>query len=196
MVGRTGKTVRGAWIVAALAAMSGAATASTVLQFSNEDLTKRADVIFHGRCTSAVPKAGEGQIIITEYEFEVAQFLKGGNAGDKKLSFRALGGTLDGRTWAISGSPTYAIDEEVVLFLDVPHPKTGCRHAIGLAQGKYSVREEADTKKKYVVRDLGGLRLTDAAGTVVKEGGLEAEQTDRLYLEPFLATIQSFVAKK
>ncbi len=187
----------GAMAAVVLAALGAVGHASTVLQFSHEDLTRRADVIFHGRCTQALAKAGEGTIITTEYEFQVDEFLKGAPAGDAKtFRFRAIGGTLDGRTFQISGSPTYSLDEEVVLFLDVPHPKTQCRHAIGLAQGKFSVREDPESKKKYLVRDLGGLRLTDAAGKVVKEGALEAEQDSRLYLESFLATIKSYLPKK
>jgi hypothetical protein len=191
------RVVRVGLIAAALAASTlmtaSVGHGSTVLEFSHEELTRRADVILHGRCTSSHPKPGEGEIITTEYEFEVIEALKG--TLDKTFRFRALGGTIEGRTFGISGSPTYALDEEVVLFLDVAHPKTGCRHAIGLAQGKFSVREEADTRKKYLVRDLGGLQLTDAAGKVVKEGGLEAETGNRLYLDAFVTTIKAFVAK-
>lgn len=180
--------------VLALVALAALGEASTVLRFSNEELARRADVILHGKCTGLAARAGEGPIIITDYTFEVTTFVKGAPAdgATKTFTFSALGGTLEGRGYAISGSPVYAKGEEVVLFLDAPHPKTGCRHAIGLAQGKFTAKEEAETKKKYLVRDLGGLRLVDRTGHVVDVKG----EGPRLYLEPFLEEVRAVLKKK
>jgi len=165
---------------------------STVLRFSNEELAKRADVIVHGKVTGQTCKAGEGPIIMTEYTLEVTELLKGGTAGAKTFTFLALGGTLDGKGYAISGSATYAADEEVLVFLDAVHPKTGCRHAIGLAQGKFTVKEEPESKKKFLVRDLGGLRMVDSAGKPIE---VKAETT-KLYIDAFKKEIKGYLEKK
>jgi hypothetical protein len=169
--------------------LSGLGHGATVVQLTNEELTKRAEVILHGKCTAHVAKPGTGQTIVTEYTFEVIDFIKSGTA-TKSFVFQALGGKLEDRGYAISGAPVYAVDEEVILFLDAAHPKTGCRHAIGLAQGKFTVKQEQGSSKRYLVRDLGGLRLVDSKGNMV---GIQSAEGPRLYLEPFLKEVRSYL---
>lgn len=171
--------------------LGSAALASTVLRFSNDELTRRADVILHGKCTRAEPREGPNNMVLTDYEFDVIELVKGGDAHDKTFKFSALGGKrADGSGFAISGAPVYAVGEECVLFLDAPHPKNGCRTAIGLAQGKFTVKTEPGTSKKHVVRDLGGLRLVDRTGKLV---GIQSADGPKLYLEPFLKEIKSYL---
>jgi hypothetical protein len=188
LLGRTG-----ALLVVALVALAGLGEASTVLRFSNEELARRADVILLGKCTAMTARAGDGPVIFTEYTFDVAEFVKGAPVGSssKTFQFKALGGKLEDRGWVISGSATYGQDEECLVFLDAPHPKTGARHAIGLAQGKFSVKVESGTNKKYLVRDLGGLRVVDSVGKPV-----DTKDGPRLYLDTFLKEIKGYLEKK
>ena len=179
--------VRGALVTVLLASM---AFGSTVLRFNNWQLTKRADVILHGKCTKATPRDGKNGMVVTDYEFEVVELLKGGDATQKTLTFTALGGKLEDHGTTISGSPTYSVGEESILFLDSVHPKTGCRTAIGLAQGKFAVKTEEGTSKKHLVRDLGGLRLVDKDGRLV---GIQAADGPKLYLEIFLKEIKGYL---
>ncbi|MEZ0229713.1 MAG: hypothetical protein ACAI25_13880 [Planctomycetota bacterium] len=182
-------------VLGAVFLLSGVALAATVLKLDNEQLAQRADVIVHGRCVKATPRPGPNPrlSVVTDYELEVTEFLKGGgDSAAKVFSFTALGGKLaDGSGFTISGSPTYAVDDELILFLDAVHPQTGCRTAIGLGQGKFLVQAEPNTSKKHLVRDLGGLRLVDKDGRVV---GIQAADGPKVYLEPFSKEIKSYVA--
>lgn len=180
--------VRGGLIAVFLA---GVALGSTVLRFSNEELTKRADVIVHGKVTKSTARVGQNNMIVTDYELDVVELLKGGDKDAKTFKFSALGGRLEDRGFTISGAPTYDVGEECILFLDVVHPKTGCRTAIGLAQGKFTVKTEEGTTKKYLVRDLGGLRLVDPNGHVI---GIQSADGPKLYLEVFVKEIKSYLA--
>ncbi len=180
--------VRGALVTVLLASM---AFGSTVLRFNNWQLTKRADVILHGKCTKATPRDGKNGMVVTDYEFEVIELIKGGDAtSPKTFTFTALGGKLEDHGTTISGSPTYTVGEESILFLDSVHPKTGCRTAIGLAQGKFAVKTEEGTSKKHLVRDLGGLRLVDQNGRLV---GIQAADGPKLYLEVFMKEIKGYL---
>jgi|SRR5579871_6143706 len=170
--------------------LAGTSAASTVLRMSNEDLAKRANTIFLGKCVEKEAKA-QGSFVVTEYVFEIEDSLKGSAEKGKRFTFKALGGTVGDKGYAISGAPTYAKDEEVVLFLDQEHPKTGCRHAIGLAQGKFTVKLDPETKKKHLVRDLGGLTFVDASGKVDEKPAAG----EKLELEAFLKEIRGHVEK-
>jgi hypothetical protein len=190
--------LRGAPVVRALlgaallgVALTGVAAASTVLHFSNEELTKRADVIVHGKCTKATPREGYNKMIVTDYEFDVIELVKGKSDDKKTFRFTALGGKLADRGFLIHGSPSYQTGDECILFLDVPHPKTGCRTAIGLAQGKFAVVSEPGSSKKHLVRELGGLRLVDPNGQMV---GIPSPDGPKLYLEEFLKEIKGYLA--
>jgi hypothetical protein len=130
---------------------------------------------------------------VTDYQLEVVEFLKGGDSTAHVFSFTALGGRLKDRGFAISGSPQWTVGEECVIFLDVVHPKTGCRTAIGLAQGNFTVVSEQGSSKKHVVRELGGLRLVDKDGHVV---ALQSAEGPRVYLEPFLKEIKGYLGEK
>ncbi len=183
-------------VLGAVFLLSGVAVAATVLKLDNEQLSRRAEVIVHGRCTKATPRPGPNARIsvVTDYEIQVTEFLKGGGEAAKVFSFTALGGKLeDGSGFTISGSPTYAVNDELILFLDAVHPATGCRTAIGLGQGKFLVQPEPNTSKKHLVRDLGGLRLVDKDGHVV---GIQAADGPKVYLEPFLKEIKGYVASQ
>lgn len=179
-------------VLCALLVLSGVALASTVLKLDDQELTRRADVIVHGKVTKATARSLDAKIVVTDYELDVIEFLKGGDSAARVFSFTSLGGKLqDGSGFAISGAPTYSVGEECILFLDVVHPKNGCRTAIGLAQGKFTVKTEPDTSKKHLVRDLGGLRLVDKDGRIV---GIQAADGPKLYLEPFVKEIKAYVA--
>jgi hypothetical protein len=174
----------------------GVAEGATVLKLSNEEITKRADVILHGKCTKKASRQDQdAKMVVTDYEFDVQELLKAPadvNSSDKTFKFSILGGKLeDGSGTFISGYPTYSVDEECIVFLDKVHPKTHCRTSIGLAQGKFTVKKEADSSKKYLVRELGDLNLVDEHGRTV---GIASKEGLKLYLEVFVKEIKGYLA--
>jgi hypothetical protein len=169
--------------------LTAVAAASTVLHFSDEELTKRADVIVHGKCTKATPREGFNKMVVTDYELEVIERIKG-KADDKKFTFTTFGGKLADHGTLIHGSPTFEVGEECIVFLDVVDARSGCRTPIGLAQGKFSVRSDPGTSKKHLVRELGGLRLVDPNGRMV---GIPSPDGPKIYLEEFVKEIKGYL---
>jgi hypothetical protein len=182
--------------IALVLALAGVSLGATVLKLSNQELTKRADVILHGKCTKKTARQDANiKMTVTDYEFEVTEFLKAPDDVKKagtRFAFSVLGGKLeDGSGTFVSGFPTYSVDEECVLFLDAVHPKTKCRTSVGLAQGKFTVKQEEGSSKKYLVRELGDLNLVDDKGHVV---GIASKDGLKLYLEVFLKEIKGYLA--
>lgn len=157
-----------ALVLVGLLGLAQPADASTVLRFGTADLTDRAAVILHGKVSKLEAKdAGRG-VIVTRYEINVYAAVKG--IQGKTFVFTSYGGVLGSRGSAISGAPKYQLNEEVLVFLSKTN-KYGWRAAIGLAQGKYTIRKVKG--KKMAFRDLEGLKLLDRRTGVVKKAKKE-----------------------
>lgn len=162
-------------------ALAPLAPASTVLRMGPDELTDRAQVIIHATCIQKQPRLRADGAVVTDYRFTVHAFLKGGTA--RSFAYTAYGGILGDRGTAVAGSPTFEEGEEVLLFLDSEN-KQGCRTAIGLAQGKYSIRLVEGTKLAF--RDLEGLRLLDPKSGEAKE----AQPEQGVEFETLLARVK------
>jgi len=151
------RSLRVTTLVAALGAgLLGSAEATSVLRFTTAEMATRAEVVAHAVVASTRAERHQDGAIVTRVQLSVLEPLKG-ETGDL-FEFVVYGGILGDRGSAISGAPTFTRGEELVVFLSVENSK-GLRTAIGLAQGKYSVREEKG--KKLAFRNMQGLRLVD-----------------------------------
>ena len=131
---------------------------TTVLAFGADDLIARADHIFHGVCTDRhVTKDDRGRLV-THYSFVVTETLKGKH--EVVVKFTLPGGQKDGRATVIPGLSQHGIGDEVILFLGASEATSPFRFPIGLDQGLYRVRTDAQGDKR-VKRSLNGLRLID-----------------------------------
>lgn len=175
--------------VALVCALAQPAGSSSVIRMTDKDLAERADVIFHGKCTSKASVDDPSGLIFTDYTFDVTERLKGDGDAPTTFTFRAIGGFANGRGLAISGAPSYGVGEEVVTFLDKANARTGARITIGLAQGKFSV--VADGDKKFVERDLDGLKVVDPRSGRV----LDDQSETRRPFDPFMNAIRGLVKK-
>ena len=101
------------------------------------------------------------------------------------------GGQTATRGTFVAGSPTFEEGEELVLFLDRQNDR-GFRLAIGMAQGKYTVREEDG--RKVASRNLAGLRFVDPKTNEVSEAGDEPEPG--VALDALLTTIKGHLARE
>lgn len=140
------------------------AWASTVLRLGPDQLTDRAEVIVHAKVLAKQARLHENGAVVTEYRLEVKEFLKGGRG--QTFTFTTYGGVLGERGSAIAGSPDFEPGEEVLVFLDKIN-RAGLRAVIGLAQGKYTVREVDGERLAF--RDLEGLMLKDPDSGEVEE---------------------------
>ncbi|MCO5170858.1 MAG: hypothetical protein M9894_31400 [Planctomycetes bacterium] len=172
-------------VVALVLLLATPALCTTVLRFSLDELIERADVIVHGECVGlAGRETPDG--VVTEVQLRVTEVLKGEPA--RTFTFTTYGGTTPKRGTFIAGSPQFEVGEELVLFLDRPN-RHGYRMAIGMSQGKYTVREEGG--RKVAIRNLAGLRLIDPRTGEVEEGSGDEQG---LPLADLLRTVKDALA--
>lgn len=131
------------------------AFATTVRLVDLDDMSRQSAFIFHGTVT-AVETLNLGTTehprIVTDVTFTVHRVLKGVTKGPH-FTLRLIGGTHEGITLKIPGSPTFEAEQEVVLFLEW----TGENYAInGMRQGLYLVSRTA-AGEKVVQRSLQDL---------------------------------------
>src|SRR5436853_4765674 len=90
--------------------------ATVVPGFSLEQLTKTADMIVQARIERAwTAWDSRHKFIWTHYQLAPIEFLKG--QASASLIVSEAGGTLDGRSMEIQGTPQYHDREELILFL-------------------------------------------------------------------------------
>lgn len=149
---------------------AGRAHATSVERFDLKEMTQRAEVIVHGRVTSTECRVDDRGAIVTDVKLEVTELFKTKDGEDKAqvktFTFTVYGGIVGNRGSAISGAPVFTPGEELLLFLSKQND-AGLRTAIGLAQGKYTIRLEGGRKLAY--RNLEGLRLVDPGTGEVQE---------------------------
>jgi len=122
--------------------------ASRVRSLNLEEMVRRADRIFSGRCVQVRVAEDPGtRQKATFVTFTVDRTVKG--EGRPKVTIKVLGeqGGSGKREAGIEGAPRYREGEEVVLFL-YGDSRSGFTSPVGLGQGKFSV-----------VRDKAGGRL-------------------------------------
>lgn len=149
---------------------AGPVHATSVERFDLKEMTQRAEVVVHGRITSTECRVDARGAIVTDVKLEVVELFKSKDGEDKSqvkvFQFTVYGGIVGDRGSAISGAPSFPQGEEVLLFLSQAND-AGLRTAIGLAQGKYTIRLEGGRKLAY--RNLEGLRLVDPRTGEVQE---------------------------
>ncbi|MBL4848501.1 MAG: hypothetical protein JKY65_23515 [Planctomycetes bacterium] len=202
------KKIAGGGVVALLLVAS-TALGSTVLRFSADDLADRATIIVHGKVVGKQARRLSKGVIVTNYSIQVTEAFHGGlglkaakakgkpledlglkNLGlrGKVFTFASYGGVTPERGSGISGAASYSKDEEILVFLTGEN-KIGCRAAVGLAQGKFTIRLVEG--KRLAFRDLEGLRLMDRKSGVIEE--TKAEQG--VAFDSLLAGVKRRLAK-
>ena len=101
-------TLTAAWITPAAALM---------VRVTPEDSIQRSDLVIRGRALDQHCEwTADGDWIVTLVRIRVLETL-GGQAPGDELVVRVLGGVLDGIGLSVSDMPTFAPDDESVLFL-------------------------------------------------------------------------------
>jgi hypothetical protein len=72
-----------------------------------------------------------------------------------------VGGTVNGITQTVAGTPQFAPDDEAILFLEAT--KSSHWQPVGLSQGRFRILKESSAGQPEVVHDLSGLELYDAS---------------------------------
>ena len=110
--------------------------ATTVVRLSLEQMVRGSQRIIIGRCISQQTYWNKTRtLILTSTRFAVTEDLKGESHGAATVVM--VGGTKDGITQEISGTPKFEDNEEVLLFLTAG--KSGRWRPLGLSQGKFRI---------------------------------------------------------
>lgn len=161
------------------------AHSTTLLRFNLETLTSNSAQIFVGTCVASNTEIIDGQIF-THTRFAVAQTIKG-NLPDQ-ISVYLPGGTHRNARTQIAGMPSFAGDEEVVLFL-TPQNQRGHAWPVGLAQGKFLIERSGPTGQARVSQNLDDLSFYSPPGTA-KQLPTQTNLQD-MPLEDFLARVRA-----
>ena len=171
-----------------LALAPAAASGTTMIELSLEDLSRKADVIFIGRCVGrSVDFSEDGRLIYTDYTFQVTRVVKGG-AGSEVV-VRQPGGEIGDIGMRMVGAARFLPFEEALVFTG--QGSGGVRGLIGLAQGKFRVITEDESGVKYAVRDVSELLLI--------RGGRQKTQTrvpTPVKLNELVEMIQAVIKKE
>jgi PKD repeat protein len=146
------------WPTCVLLLLASAASATTIVLPTDDQLIRKSPVIVEGTVISSMPVL-RGQGIWTETKLAVDRTLKGDAAGE--LTIREVGGEIDGRITRIFGAPVYTPGERVMAFL-TPTPR-GDYQTIDLFIGKFSEQNAANGRRLLVRDDAAGdVALLDA----------------------------------
>lgn len=168
------------------------ATATTVIPPNFDELVSRAQTIFEGEVTGLQSQwIGEGaeHRIVTYVTFKVDDVLKG-DAGTT-YSMRMLGGTVEGRTMAVSDAPKFKVVDHDLLFVENNGsqfiPLVGIQHGRFRIQTDESGREILLTGANQPLRDVSQLGTAEAAVVARKPA---------LSVNDFKSAIRSRVAQQ
>ena len=183
---------RGWWITALLLGGVGllgfapAVEATTVKQLSLEQMVRGSQRIILGRCVSLETYWNKTRTrILTATRFAVTEDLKGDSRGVATVV--TVGGTRDGLTQVVSGTPKFRENEEVLLFLEAG--KGSYWILMGLSQGMFRIATDR-RGMKVAYHASSGLHLVSASA----ETSAQTPIPTRVELDRLLSRIRQLAA--
>ncbi|MBX3270022.1 MAG: hypothetical protein KF729_07155 [Sandaracinaceae bacterium] len=152
--------------------VTASASATVMIEYALEELVGGADAVVHATVVQSRVRMvldGEGGMAPeTLTTLRVHEWIAG--PGGATVELRELGGVYPGGGLRYDGTPEYAVGEEVVVFLERRHEAPHDLRTLGMAQGKFIVRQGLGGVPSTVRRDLTGIafaRWRDGVQTVV-----------------------------
>jgi hypothetical protein len=165
-------------------------SATTVLPISEEELAKRATVIFTGSVQD-VHSAYEPDhsMIYTYIQVGITQSLKG-EPREGTITLRQMGGTVGEETVILSGGPDFEPSDRVLLFAG-PLGRTGYYGVLGTFYGKYDIGTDPATGRDTVTGPSFEVDHVDAA---TLQALPHRDRPRPIYLDDFLSEIRSYLS--
>ncbi len=139
----------------ALALLSPAMRATSVVPPSFPELVSEADAIYRGRVTAVearrVERPDGGSMIKTFVTVAVDRVLKG--TAQKEVVLELLGGTIGDESLTVSGMPKFTVGAQEFVFVQ----KNGVQFCplVGVMHGRYRVMRDETNAREIVARDNG-----------------------------------------
>ena len=144
------KNLRAYWLTCVSILIAAAASATTIVLPTDEQLVSKSPVIVEAMVVSSEP-VDRANGIWTETHLIVEQTLKG--SAPDQITVREVGGQIDNRITKIFGSPVYAAGERVLAFL-TPTVR-GDYQTIDLFVGKFAERRTMAGQRLWTRDDAG-----------------------------------------
>ena len=153
-------SILAALTVVAVAALSGAVSATQILYKSVEQLGGESAVVVQGKVAETRSFWNDKHTrILTEVVVSVERTYKGDDRTEVRIV--QMGGTVDNVKMTVHGALMWRADEEVLLFLEPA--AAGAFYVSGFSQGKFQVERNAQTGEAYVRQPaLTGAQLVGA----------------------------------
>lgn len=151
--------------IGAIISFSGSeVNATTLVELSLEEMCMQSDEIVEAKVVSinSYRDPEMGNHVFTDIEIEIADNSKGKLKKNSKHIIKMFGGTVDGKTTMIVGSPYFVIGEETMLFLKTRKSKNISKRkysVIGLSQGKFDIVKDKKTGEKKIKRNQSDMPL-------------------------------------
>jgi len=146
--------------------LSQAAAATTLITQTLPQLVEEADGIVAGEVVDLVSRKSQDGTIYTYATLGNLDLIKG-KYGGTTLTLRLEGGTADGETLFISGSPRFQKSERVVVL--VRGNGEQIIPVVGWEQGLFRVKSDPDTGRETVSEAVGNRIFGISDGKIVKE---------------------------
>ncbi len=158
-----------------LTVCAGPALATTVVAMSADQVLERASTTVLGEVVAIEAGETEDGVIYTEislrveecfFSSEVEKIGETYQFADGIFTFRRWGGQLGERKLMIHGTSSFELGERVLVAVEQA-PDAPARFCVGLAQGKYSLK---DGRAR---REMAGLELVDEMTGEHREGEMD-----------------------
>jgi hypothetical protein len=124
-------------------------TATSVRQLSDAELVRSSSSIIEGQVTGVRSEWNAGRTqIYTIVTIRISNSLKGGAAAGEQVVLRLLGGRVGDTVAELVGGPKFAVDEDVIVFLD--SGAVDLMPVTGLFQGKFTVATDPNSGARMV----------------------------------------------
>lgn len=156
-------------------ALTGPAGATSVLPLQLDEIIDTATVAFQGTCTgNRTERETQTNLVVTYTTFAVKDVLKG--AVQATHVIKQIGGKMPAGelSFRVDGVPTFVVGEDYVVLL-AGVSAAGFSSPIGLAQGKFTVLQDASGQRVSNGRDFR--EMTAGMPSVVLPGVLAGATT-------------------
>lgn len=172
------------------------ASASVVVPLDLDALCDHSAAIVLGRVEARESRWTEDHsAIYTDVTVRVLDALKGEARPGDTVVVRRLGGSVDGMGMKVFGEASYALGEEVVVFLErrggPGNEVPGVLWTVGMAQGK--LRVATVNGQPMALRDLSGLSLLRASKAQAPSPNPATELRAHIPLDELLRTVRARV---
>lgn len=146
-------------VVCAVLCVASLARATVLAPLDTRALTARADRVVLGTVESKTARwSDDHEVIFTEVTIRVTRSYKGDVKPGQTLLVRREGGVVDGIGMRVYGAASFAVGEEVLVFVQT---RGGATYTVGMTQGKLHV-SVGPNGEKQVAANLADVAFTRA----------------------------------